>query len=53
MLAPVPLRTRHPLTARPTPSWVRGRQTIRYRGIQVENGGKLFGDIQFATDDEV
>ncbi|CAM9335822.1 unnamed protein product, partial [Chrysoparadoxa australica] len=23
--------------------------TIRYGGIQVENGGKLFGDIQFAT----
>lgn len=28
------------------------RQTIRYRGIQVENGGKLFGDIQFATEEE-
>ncbi|CAN0029535.1 unnamed protein product, partial [Ectocarpus sp. 12 AP-2014] len=26
--------------------------TIRYRGIQVENGGKLFGDIQFATEEE-
>lgn len=26
--------------------------TIRYRGIQVENGGKLFGDIQFATEDD-
>eukprot|EP00904_Undaria_pinnatifida_P002946 jgi/Undpi1/12652/HiC_scaffold_6.g02320.m1 len=26
--------------------------TIRYRGIQVENGGKLFGDIQFATEED-
>ncbi|CAM9639518.1 unnamed protein product [Discosporangium mesarthrocarpum] len=26
--------------------------TIRYRGIQVENGGRLFGDIQFASEDD-